>query len=936
MELEGCNNDKEVYHALKTVPHSLEDTYRKILDRIQKKDVDIARGIFSLLCLSPVTLDLETVAAMVDITVSAVVRICTTSLVSVFEGKIQFAHFSVQEFIVLSGELEVVSHHPCQFTILSGQFELAERTVDCLLGQTEELDQFQALERPAFLYSARYWSTHLAACGDISQTHPEIQSKVNRIFTTPTVYFNWIRAADSDSSWDNPWSKLLKECPAPLHKATSLALLRTVECLVTEGADPAGYSSSNMFRASPFFLAARLGHLDILQLFLDKTPFPQKELRYLLANFECANADKPKLEKVLRTLWDQGLLCGQSPDLTNTLSEKVLADVARRCDSGIAMLDIFLDWRPEIRVPVTEEFITLAICEKNVPRECLHLLFKRCDIHMPYISKSSMSNRVSFTGSLPGVAYVAEEWPDKLEIFDLLLARFAEYEPPTVFESLLKHRKEDTPVTQDVLEKAANNSRYPNMLLSLWSHRQPDTKVTDSMVKHATLRTIHSEELLRFTLEGFRLHSTLAEETVSSCLYFCTDGVATLKMLIEYTPSSLWTSEELVERICAHAHAVGMLDLLAQIDGFCVPITEDILRYAAGNVNGPFVVRSLAQMQKNPFEVTENVILAAVENRDSGAEVIRSLMQDASPDIWTDAVFEGACENKEVMVLLLDQNRKDLPIEKMLEALKESSNVFESKDTLQVLLERNILQVDEHLIETLASSSTLLDCMLLFNPDVHITHKALLSATANCRSMRLIMGARGNSLPVTDDVLVAAIEAYSDKEMFQLVLDRQGSLPITHKIIEKGLEYRMIVGWLLELVPESDLEKLWQPTWCDTQLAVEDRVQNLLAILFIQRSKMTDGMLEMFPYDPEDGENYGFDELVEMLCTDDDDDIPALSGTERAAEIILERCNNEMIEMFVHCDRYSCSITDNLIQAAGRNRIADQEKLMAFLEQERS
>ncbi|KAJ6020502.1 hypothetical protein N7540_006006 [Penicillium herquei] len=199
MELEECNNSEEIHHALRIIPHSLEQTYRKFLNRIKPKDIPIARGILALICLSPVALDLDTVAAMLNITVSAILKICTTSLVNVFEGKVQFAHFSVQEFLVISDEELSPAHHPCQFTISSAQIYLVEKTADCLLEQTEELSQVEALKRPAFLYSAKHWSTHLTACGDISQSHPDIQLKIHRLFTISTVYFNWVRATTREN-----------------------------------------------------------------------------------------------------------------------------------------------------------------------------------------------------------------------------------------------------------------------------------------------------------------------------------------------------------------------------------------------------------------------------------------------------------------------------------------------------------------------------------------------------------------------------------------------------------------------------------------------------------------------------------------------------------------------------------------------------------------
>ncbi|KAJ5735040.1 uncharacterized protein N7483_000165 [Penicillium malachiteum] len=795
IELEGCNNPEEIHHALKTIPHSLKEIHRRVLDRIKPKDVPIARRIFALISFSPVALHLDMVAAMLIITVSAILKICTTSLVNVFEGKVQFAHSSVQEFMIVSESDEGVlpaHHHPCQFKISSGKLYLVEKIADLLLGQTEEL---------------------------------KIELKIHRLFTTPTVYFNWIRAAyrDDDDHWRNPWIKPLKECPAPLHKASYLGLLKTVEVLVSQGADPATYSKlpERGMLESSISVAASLGHLDIVQFFLQKGSMQRRDVWWFFAYLDHRKADKAKLETILRTLWDQGLPCGESPDRCNKFDEELLEwTMTRRSDSEVEILGILLDWRPEVDVPITDDFIARQIVNGHASKECFRLLFKRCDIYVPNIPESTIKKHCDcYIGLYSGFAYLAEDWPNELQI--------------------------------------------------------------------------------------------------------------------EYTTSSLWESETLVKTICDHADAANMLKLLTQIDGFCIPITEDIVCSAAKNENGDLVVHWLAQTHRSRLPVTEKALLSAIQNLDTGVEVLRILMQDFPSALWTDALFEGACENKDALVFLLDQHPKDLPIEKMLEAVEYASDVRESRDALRVLLERGILKADEKLIETLAPSPSLLVCMLVFNPDVDITHEALLSAAYNSSSMRLIFEARENSLPITEDVLIAAIEAQSDKEMFELLLKKQGSLPLAAKVLDTALEYRPTGACFFQVLPDSDIRKLWQPSWCDTELPMRDRTESLIRVLRIEGSKMTDQILEEFPYGPEDQGKSEFDEFIEMMWTERA--LPALlSGTERAAEIILERCGNQAIELFFQCGEYQGPITDDLIQAAGRNEIADGGKLMSFLEQKKS
>lgn len=158
-------DDEDIKEALKKIPKDLEDTYRRILNSIEPDDIPLARNILMLICLSPATLEVNTVAEMANLdNPDDVVNICTTSLLSLSDEKIQLAHFSVQEFLIVSEE---GSHHECRFSAANGHRSLLTATVDYLLEQTKELTPEEATERPFFLYASKNWSTHATASGDI-------------------------------------------------------------------------------------------------------------------------------------------------------------------------------------------------------------------------------------------------------------------------------------------------------------------------------------------------------------------------------------------------------------------------------------------------------------------------------------------------------------------------------------------------------------------------------------------------------------------------------------------------------------------------------------------------------------------------------------------------------------------------------------------------
>ncbi|KAJ5289139.1 hypothetical protein N7478_002169 [Penicillium angulare] len=273
IEVEECYTEEHIKDALKKVPPHLEKTYRRIFDRIKDRDVSLARRTFTTICLSPVRLDLKTVADMVGLGYpESIIKICTISLVSRSGDKVQTAHFSVQELLVISDENG--SHHPCQFSAIDGQIYLAERTVDCILEQTEFLTREEAVNQASFMYAASYWDTHLAALGDVDQAIPGLQAKIDHLFTEPNIYLNRVRAADINEYQDESlWVRVLQECDPPIYRASRMSLIKTVNILFTQGADALlSFQPPNWpWEKNSLTEAAQHGQLDVLILLLSKS-----------------------------------------------------------------------------------------------------------------------------------------------------------------------------------------------------------------------------------------------------------------------------------------------------------------------------------------------------------------------------------------------------------------------------------------------------------------------------------------------------------------------------------------------------------------------------------------------------------------------------------------------------------------------------------------
>ncbi|KAJ6007625.1 hypothetical protein N7540_011601 [Penicillium herquei] len=266
--------DEDIKKALDTIPRTLEETYMRILNGFEPTDVPRAQKILMAICMSPMTLSLETVAALVGLdSPGSVIEICTTSFVSLSDGIIRVAHFSVQEFLVIPEGDSRLQHHDCQFSAVAGSRFLAKSMVNCLLEQTTVLTPWKALRMPSFLHAAKYWTTYMAALEDSDPLRSELQPKINRLFTEPEVYFNWERVLDFQSDdftkFEDDMTNIDNPKNQPIQVASRMGFAQTVELLLNRGADTEATGGFS-FSPSALCVASREGHEAVVRILLDR------------------------------------------------------------------------------------------------------------------------------------------------------------------------------------------------------------------------------------------------------------------------------------------------------------------------------------------------------------------------------------------------------------------------------------------------------------------------------------------------------------------------------------------------------------------------------------------------------------------------------------------------------------------------------------------
>ncbi|CAI7661936.1 unnamed protein product [Penicillium palitans] len=362
-------------------------------------------------------------------------------------------------------------------------------------------------------------------------------------------------------------------------------------------------------------------------------------------------------------------------------------------------MSVFLDWRPEISVSITDDMLISALRDASTSSPpLLKLLLEKYYAHVsPAIIKRLDSDDTDYF-TTKCLLHLAIERPNQLPITDDILGRFASRLDSAMVIQLLRSRSEEIRVTQDVLENAAANSRGADMLPLMWPYGEPGMEVSKEML-------------------------------------ISKDGAATLRAFLGLPALHLSVSEALTKSICCNKDAVEMLELVAKDGSLGVPITENAVHAAVLNWrDAASVINCLAQLSQDPLPVTERAIIGAVEDPRRGDTVLKALMRNSPDHMFTDRVFEKACCNKAAIMLLLDQTKKEPPLEKILSQIsrRECFRGKHAVEVLQVLVERHLVSVDQHLFETLVTNYDAVEFLLSLKPDVQITEGTLIAAMC-CR-----------------------------------------------------------------------------------------------------------------------------------------------------------------------------------------------------------
>lgn len=291
--LRTCKRPSAIEAALKDLPRTLDETYQRILQKIEPDDFEDARAILKWVAFAERPLTLEEVAEaavvrdnhvllehedkLLDLT--DVLHICrgllSISTESIIICKtlhsrqvVRFAHFSVKEYLISK---RIVDGSAAFFAISAelAQSQIAQCCLSVLLENGQQgADQPDA--RALLRYSAEYWFLHVRKSSVSGRLEKPLLDLMKFFFGgSDTTLRNWISLYDPNLKKGSVQTHRLGPQPllSPLYYASLLEFIEVARFLLENGVDINSYDE---IYGSALAAAAKNGSLPMVRLLLNR------------------------------------------------------------------------------------------------------------------------------------------------------------------------------------------------------------------------------------------------------------------------------------------------------------------------------------------------------------------------------------------------------------------------------------------------------------------------------------------------------------------------------------------------------------------------------------------------------------------------------------------------------------------------------------------
>ena len=275
---------QDIPHILSQLPKTLDETYARVLEEIEKTNQIYARRLLQCLTVALRPLRVWELSEILALDFGAedkipelkenwrwndeqeaVLSMCSSLIVIFDEGNypvVQFSHFSVKEFLT-SDRLATCSADISRFHILSepAHTVVAKACLGILL-QSEDANADADFETrsPLAIYADQYWMNHAR----FEKVWTHVEDGIRRLFDPAKPHLkSWLNGSGIQSSRFLAGYNLNNHSGTPLYYASLCGFRDLAEMLISES--PQHVTGTSERNPTPLAAALQGGHLDIAE-----------------------------------------------------------------------------------------------------------------------------------------------------------------------------------------------------------------------------------------------------------------------------------------------------------------------------------------------------------------------------------------------------------------------------------------------------------------------------------------------------------------------------------------------------------------------------------------------------------------------------------------------------------------------------------------------
>jgi alkylhydroperoxidase family enzyme len=493
----------------------------------------------------------------------------------------------------------------------------------------------------------------------------------------------------------------------------------------------------------------------------------------------------------------------------------------------------------------------------------------------------------------------------QIEMYDSLLqeaARQDNWNSEEVMALLLDRRKDDVPITQEVVVAAAGNHKGKGIMELLLDKRGDEVQITQEVVVTAAQNKYNGKEIMALLLDKRGDKVQITQEVVIAAAQNKHNSKEIMALLLDKRRDEVQITQEVVIAAAGNYDGKGVIELLFDKRGDEVQITQEVVIAAAQNkYNSKEIMALLLDKRRDKVQITQEVVVAAATNH-YGEEILALLLNKrGDEDQITQEVVVSIAQSfgEKVMALLLDKRGDEVQITQEV-VIAAAWNNYNGKEIMALLLDKR-------------------------RDEVRITQEVVIAAAQNKYNgkeiMALLLDKRGDKVQVTQEVVIAAAwNNYNGKEIMALLLDKRGDeVQITQEVVVAAAGNNKEVLALL-LDKRGDEVQITQ----EVVVAAAGNSREVMALLLNQRRDDVQITQEVVVAAAQN-EHYG-KEIMALLLDKRRDEIQVTQ------EVIVAAAGNDdsgRVINYLH-EIGSIDITDAVIQSAATS---GQENYLRLFDQ---